>query len=296
MIHEIGDNSGFIAACHYDYEADEESDYAASFDSHTQQSSDNVIHLQINNNPRKSIDSSPVNEIFILPEHCYPSFVINNQHPTSKDYQYDGMIDREGNYSIDGWADGSYHESFAVDIALAEMRSDEYDDNYHKDKMIEYRGHDMDNEGVLHTSHTIHIYQIPDSVVQIENTTNYGYLTPDEFGIFRDPEGQARAMDGQVLNISKEDVADIIAMNGPRSFFHTENRAFDQTSIFETSSPSIDSHRELRRKVYDQNSRRKICWERKDEYGIYRDKDVYARAPDGRIIHVSREGIRAILE
>ena len=206
------------------------------------------------------------------------------------------MIDREGNYSIDGWADGSYHESFAVNIALAEMRSDEYDDNYHKDKMIEYRGHDMDNEGVLHTSHTIHIHQIPDSVVQIENNTNYGYLTPDEFGIFRDPEGQARAMDGQVLNISKEDVADIIAMNGPRSFFHTENRAFDQTSIFETSSPSIDSHRELRRKVYDQNSRRKICWERKDEYGIYRDKDVYARAPDGRIIHVSREGIRAILE
>ncbi|KAF2558906.1 hypothetical protein F2Q68_00015205 [Brassica cretica] len=217
---EIGDNPGFIVACHYNHEADEESEYAASFDNHTQQSIDSVIQLTIDNNPRESIDSSPLNEIFFLPEHCYPIFAINSQHPASKDYQYD------------------------VDILLPEMRFDEYDENYHKEKMIEYRGPGMDDEGVLHTSHTtnestlidsdvkqsIDINHIPDSIVKIENNTNYSYLTLDEFDIFRDPEGQAGAMDGRVLNICKEDVADIIAMNGPRSLFHTHNRAFDQPS------------------------------------------------------------------
>ncbi|KAF3583727.1 hypothetical protein F2Q69_00028980 [Brassica cretica] len=180
-----------------------------------------VIQLTIDNNPRESIDSSPSNEIFFLPEHCYPIFAINSQHPASKDYQYD------------------------VDILIPEMRFDEYDENYHKEKMIEYRGPGMDDEGVLHTSHTtnestlidsdvkqsIDINHIPDSIVKIEHNTNYSYLTLDEFDIFRDPEGQARAMDGRVLNICKEDVAEIIAMNGPRSLLHTHNRAFDQPSI-----------------------------------------------------------------
>ena len=100
-------------------------------------------------------------------------------------------------------------------------------------------------------------------------------------------------MDGRLLNISKEDVAGIIAMNGPRSFFHTQTRAFDQTSIDETSAPSIDSHRE---RFSDQNGGRKVRWKRRDEYGIYKDKDGYARAADGIIIPVSREDIRAILE
>ncbi|KAF2612661.1 hypothetical protein F2Q70_00012025 [Brassica cretica] len=36
-------------------------------------------------------------------------------------------------------------------------------------------------------------------------------------------------------------------------------------------------------------------WEKKDEYGVYRDEHGYARAPDRRIIHVSREDIRDIL-
>ncbi|KAL0898790.1 hypothetical protein Bca101_082751 [Brassica carinata] len=42
---------------------------------------------------------------------------------------------------------------------------------------------------------------------------DYGYFTPDEFGIFRDPEGQARAMDGRIINISTDDIADILQLN-----------------------------------------------------------------------------------
>ncbi|KAF3509959.1 hypothetical protein F2Q69_00006577 [Brassica cretica] len=132
----------------------------------------------IDNNPGESIDCSPATEIFLLPEHCYPSFAINSQHPTSIDYQYDSMIDREGKYSISSCADDSYHESFAVDIALPEMRSNRYDENYHKEKMIENRGPHIDDEGVFHTSQTINestsidsdvkpsidIHHIPDSI------------------------------------------------------------------------------------------------------------------------------------
>ena len=39
---------------------------------------------------------------------------------------------------------------------------------------------------------------------------DYGFLTPDEFGIFRDPDGHARAMDGRILKVSREDIADIL--------------------------------------------------------------------------------------
>ncbi|KAL0853976.1 LOW QUALITY PROTEIN: hypothetical protein Bca101_059128 [Brassica carinata] len=50
-----------------------------------------------------------------------------------------------------------------------------------------------------------------------DNKLDSGYLTPDEFGIFRDPEGNARAMDGRLLQVSKED---ILAMaNGQDNLF-----------------------------------------------------------------------------
>ena len=93
-----------------------------------------------------------------------------------------------------------------------------------------------------------------------------------------------------------EDVADIIAMNGSRNFFQTQNKAYYQPSIDETGAPSIDGHCELGRRAFDHNRRRRLRWELRDEYGIYRDENEYACAACGRIIHVSRENIRAILE
>ncbi|KAF3590170.1 hypothetical protein DY000_02022017 [Brassica cretica] len=53
-------------------------------------------------------------------------------------------ISRLGDYSISSWADDSHHESFTVDTALPEMQSDEYDEDYHREKNIEYRGLTMD--------------------------------------------------------------------------------------------------------------------------------------------------------
>ena len=49
---------------------------------------------------------------------------------------------------------------------------------------------------------------------------NNNHLTRDEFGIFRDPEGYVRAMDGHALQISREDIADILQMsNGAENLF-----------------------------------------------------------------------------
>ena len=68
----------------------------------------------------------------------------------------------------------------------------------------------------------------------------------DEFGIFRDPEGQARAMDGRILNISREEIAEIIGMNGSRNFLDTQNIAKDPPLIDEADAPSIYGQSELR--------------------------------------------------
>lgn len=46
----------------------------------------------------------------------------------------------------------------------------------------------------------------------------------------------------------------------------------------------------------DQNSKKSLCWDKRYEYGVYRDEHGYARGVDGTIIHVSKEDTRAILE
>ena len=60
------------------------------------------------------------------------------------------------------------------------------------------------------------------SISKMNNHANidYGFLTPDEFGIFRDPDGNARAMDGRILQVSRVDIADILQVaNGPDNLF-----------------------------------------------------------------------------
>ena len=56
-----------------------------------------------------------------------------------------------------------------------------------------------------------------------DNELDHGYLTPDEFGVFRDPEGNARAMDGRMLQVSREDILDILAMANGQKTYSTRN-------------------------------------------------------------------------
>ncbi|KAG5384184.1 hypothetical protein IGI04_035654 [Brassica rapa subsp. trilocularis] len=60
------------------------------------------------------------------------------------------------------------------------------------------------------------------SISKLNDNANidYGFLTPDEFGIFRDPDGNARAMDGRILQVSRKNIADILQVaNGPDNLF-----------------------------------------------------------------------------
>ncbi|WZZ15693.1 hypothetical protein YC2023_108782 [Brassica napus] len=60
------------------------------------------------------------------------------------------------------------------------------------------------------------------SISKLNDYSNidYGFLTPDEFGIFRDPDGNTRAIDGRILQVSREDIADILQVaNGPDNLF-----------------------------------------------------------------------------
>ena len=60
---------------------------------------------------------------------------------------------------------------------------------------------------------------------------DYGFLTPDEFGIFRDPDGHAWAMDGIILKVSREDIADILQVaNGPDNLFLQQRSIPDNIS------------------------------------------------------------------
>ncbi|KAF2545532.1 hypothetical protein F2Q70_00022140 [Brassica cretica] len=161
---------------------------------------------------------------------------------------------------------------------------------------------------------------------------DYGFLTPDEFGIFREPDGHARAMDGRILQVSGEDIADILQLaNGPDNLFMKQHSIPDnipavpdehqkadtteigshqlcqpvgQTSIDkdaltlfdEAPSPSIDIRYECGRRAYDIYGARKFRWEQKDEYGVYRDESGYARSVAGEMIPITKDNIRKILE
>ncbi|KAF3574955.1 hypothetical protein F2Q69_00058471 [Brassica cretica] len=174
----------------------------------TRPSIDIFIHPPIDNHPGESIDNSPANETFALPEHCYPSFAVS--------------ISKQGDYSIGSWADESHHESFPVDTAFPEMQSDECEVN------IDRRQQKAIDRCSSHTR-------------------------------FR--EGQARAMDGRILNISKEDITEIIAMNGSRNFMDTQTRVEDPPSVDKYAAPSINDQYDVRQGALHQNRKRKPRWE-----------------------------------
>ncbi|CAN6906281.1 unnamed protein product [Brassica oleracea] len=175
------------------------------------------------------------------------------------------------------------------------------------------------------TSIDSHYKPKPSLFTKKNMSIDYDFLTPDEFGIFRDKDGHARAMDGRILQVSREDIADILQLaNGPDNLFmqqrsipdeigsHQSCRPVGQASIDKVAptsfdrvtlmsldkapSQSIDRRYECGRRAYDVYRARKFRWEQKDEYGVYRDESGYARSVAGEMIPVTKDNIRKILE
>ena len=61
----------------------------------------------------------------------------------------------------------------------------------------------------------------PNSLFTKKNMSfDYDFITHDEFGIFKDSNDHARAMDGRILQVSREDITDILQVaNGPDNLF-----------------------------------------------------------------------------
>uniref|UniRef100_A0A0D3E9I9 Uncharacterized protein n=1 Tax=Brassica oleracea var. oleracea TaxID=109376 RepID=A0A0D3E9I9_BRAOL len=239
-------NTGFIAARHCNFEDEYETEYSGSIDSRTPPSIDIAIQPPIDKHPGESIDSSPANETFALAEHCYPSFAVSTQTQKSIYYHHGETISRQGDYSIGSWTDESHHKSFAVDTALPEMQSDEYDEDYHRAKNTEHHGLAMDDRGLLHTSFAHATSTSIDS--DIRPLIYYGSRRPST------SHGWTH------FHISKEDIAEIIFMNGYSNFFNPKNRSEDPPSIDNAAAPSIDGQLECRRSTFHQNMKRKPRW------------------------------------
>ncbi|KAG5378157.1 hypothetical protein IGI04_025999 [Brassica rapa subsp. trilocularis] len=138
---------------------------------------------------------------------------------------------------------------------------------------------------------------------------DYAFLTPDEFGIFRDTDGNTRAMDGRILLVSREDIADILQVaNGPDNLFSQQRGTPDVIQTDPNNHAGVattEINPDLSRQPKGQASidgttetsiDRKVHLEQRDEYGVYRDECGHARGVAGEMIPVTKEDIRKLLE
>ncbi|KAF2581020.1 hypothetical protein F2Q68_00005112 [Brassica cretica] len=103
---------------------------------------------------------------------------------------------------------------------------------------------------LAHTT-SIDIRSKPKTTVSEKDKFNNEYLTPDEFGIFRDPDGHARAIDGRILDVSRKDIANILqTVNRAETLFvHQHNSPEYQqkdTKEFYDAAGGIDKSFKLR--------------------------------------------------
>ncbi|KAF2578772.1 hypothetical protein F2Q68_00005439 [Brassica cretica] len=144
----------------------------------------------------------------------------------------------------------------------------------------------------------IDIHPIPKTTIREKDKFDNQYLTPDEFGIFRDPDGYARAIDGRTLHVSREDIANILqtANGADNLFIHQRNipeRQQKATIEFYDTAGGIDKSFKQRTRHPTQPS---IDVDEEKEYGIYRDDQGYARDLDGHTIRVHNRDIIRLLE
>ncbi|KAF3509145.1 hypothetical protein F2Q69_00005818 [Brassica cretica] len=232
---------------------------------------------------------------------------------------------REGDYSIGSWADDHHHESYAVETKFHEPEADELHKGFTYEELLNMQRRDEADQHQAEATgertrfsqsidratrlsidekpqSSIDIRPKPKSTVREKPNFDNQYLTPDEFGIFRNPDGYAREIDGHALQVSREDVADILQMaNGAENLFMQQrtvpaHQHPTRPSIDVKVPPLIDRRPEFGRRAFDLFGTRKFYWEENDEYGVYRDDQGCARDVDGHIINVSKEDIRKLME
>ncbi|KAF3567351.1 hypothetical protein DY000_02016043 [Brassica cretica] len=259
-------------------------------------------------------------------------------------------IDTQPQQRCRNWSDEPHHESFAVEIVTYTPGADKLQDSFTDKELLNMQKRDdtyqiqaeaaWERTRSIDTRHQQSIDKLPQQSIDINNTTSIDnhpipnitvskkdkldnqYLTLDEFGIFRDPNGFAKAIDGRTLHVSREDIADILqTTNGADNMFmhQRSNREQKTTKEFydadggiensfkqrsrNTTHPSINKdvptvtrQPEFTRRAFDPYGNRKFYWQEKNEYGVYRDDREFARDLDGHTIPVHNKDIRRLLE
>ncbi|KAF2574651.1 hypothetical protein F2Q70_00002896 [Brassica cretica] len=323
-----------------DYEEEQGTEYKAILDEE-----DTLLHYSSWKRNAPSIDMTSSPSIDTQPHQI-------NRKRASTDIANYSSIDaevnhvQEGDYSIGSWADDHHYESYDVETSMYEPGEDELHEGFTYEELLNMQRRDDTDQlrseaawGRTRSSHPIdrasrpsidinpptsidvaHTTSIvirskPNTTVSEKDKFDNEYLTPDELGVFRDPDGYARAIDGRKLNISRKNIADILEIaNGAENLFvHQRNileyqqkdtkefydtaggvdKSFKQRSRHPTRpsidvdvTTSVDRHPKFGRRAFKFYGTRNFYWEEKNEYGVYRDDQGYARDLEGHTIHV----------
>uniref|UniRef100_M4FHP4 Uncharacterized protein n=2 Tax=Brassica campestris TaxID=3711 RepID=M4FHP4_BRACM len=159
----------------------------------------------------------------------------------STDISYFSLIDtgvdriREGDYSIGSWADDHHQESYVVETKFMNQEQINFMRVSHirnfltcknivkqinnEQKLLGERtrfSHSIDkaNRPSIDNKPPSSISILPQPSSNVRKNPNYDnqYLTHDEFGISRDQDGYARAIDGHQLQVSRENIANILQL------------------------------------------------------------------------------------
>ncbi|KAF2597680.1 hypothetical protein F2Q68_00009810 [Brassica cretica] len=113
---ELGNDLGYIAACHCG--AEYETEYSESINTHT------VTSIDANESPTTderyptSLDGMQPVDHSTLPDQYYPDFGFQQPNKNGRD-----------DYSIGSWADSGFHESFAVETVILSSNEDPIEDS-----------------------------------------------------------------------------------------------------------------------------------------------------------------------
>ncbi|KAF2600816.1 hypothetical protein F2Q68_00011209 [Brassica cretica] len=239
----------------------------------------------------------------------------------------DGEVNRvrEGDYSIGSWVDYHHYESYPVETTIYEPGADELHEGFTYEELLNMKRLDETYQHLSKTAwgRTRYMHPIdrahrpsidinPSTSIDINPSTsidnrskpkttvnerdkfNNEYLTPDKFGIFRDPDGHARAIDGQYQQKDTKEFYD--AADGIDKSFNLRSRHPTQPSIDVDVPTSVGRQPEFCRRAFDSHGTKKFYWEEKDQYEVYRDEHGYARDLDGNTIHLHNMDIRRVLE
>ncbi|KAF2543790.1 hypothetical protein F2Q70_00035648 [Brassica cretica] len=275
-------------------------EYSASIETHTATSIDSAHQKSFDRPKEESVDSSP------------RDWENDHYNPTMATHTRDTMHTEE--------YDEDYEEERAVEYRA--IRDEE-------ERLIHYSSWKKNAPSIdrtVSTSIDTHPHQTsqkrastdiayyPSTDTGVDRVREGDYMSQEQMNLMRvshmrnfstckdvmkqintkDPDGYARAIDGHALQISREDIADILQMaNGAENLFmqQHDNPSHQQrvTSEIYNTTTGVDDH------VQNLEKELMIVME-KDEYGVYRDDHGHARDVDGHIISVSKEDIRSLLE